>query len=161
MAVKLRRPLVVAGLTAITLGIYFIYWYWRVNREMRDFGADRGDSELAGLRPWISVLAITVGGWIVIPVLISLLNTAGRVQWLELSTSGMQRTSLAPRVAAVAAVVLSLGGLAREVGAAPALVGLIAFATFAALVQVRLNATWRVSGATSERVADVIPLPLS
>lgn len=161
MTIEVRRPLRVAALSAITFGIYFIFWYWQINREMRDFGAGRGDSELAGLRPWGSVLAITVGAWVVIPKLVSLLRTLSRVQWIELSTSGEKRTGLGAVTAAVAAALLPLGAPVRGAGIAFALGGLIALAAFAGLVQARLNTARQASGATNERVADIARVSLA
>ena len=39
---KLRNPLAVIGLTLITLGIYSIFWYYKVNKELADIGEARG-----------------------------------------------------------------------------------------------------------------------
>ena len=39
---KLRNPLAVIGLTIITLGIYGIVWYYKVNKELADIGEARG-----------------------------------------------------------------------------------------------------------------------
>ena len=52
---KLRNPLGVVGLSIITIGIYYIFWWYFINREMRDFGRAR-DTDL-GQNPSNSVLA--------------------------------------------------------------------------------------------------------
>ena len=39
---KIRNPLGVIGLTLITLGIYFFFWWYFINREMKDLGQARG-----------------------------------------------------------------------------------------------------------------------
>jgi len=39
---KLRNPLGVVGLSLITLGIYYFFWWYFINREMRDLGRARG-----------------------------------------------------------------------------------------------------------------------
>ena len=43
---KTRDPLGVALLSLVTLGIYAIFWYYFVNREMADLGRARGTDEL-------------------------------------------------------------------------------------------------------------------
>jgi hypothetical protein len=53
--VKLGRPSAVATLSVITLGIYALFWYYKVNREMRDFGSTHGDHGLAASKPWRSI----------------------------------------------------------------------------------------------------------
>ncbi len=77
---KARNPLGVVGLSLITLGIYQIYWYYQINREMADFGRARGTDEL-GDSPGKSLLAVLFG-WILlfIPTLISGYNTCKRVE---------------------------------------------------------------------------------
>jgi Domain of unknown function (DUF4234) len=35
---KVRDPWMVVGLSVVTLGIYTIYWWYEINRELRDFG---------------------------------------------------------------------------------------------------------------------------
>lgn len=76
---KLRNPLGVIGLTLITFGIYAIFWYYYINREMADFGRARGTDEL-GDSPGTSVLAITLGAMVIVPALMSLYNTCKRVE---------------------------------------------------------------------------------
>ena len=39
---KIRNPLGVVALTFVTLGIYFWFWYYYVNRELKDFGEAHG-----------------------------------------------------------------------------------------------------------------------
>ncbi|MBA3331661.1 MAG: DUF4234 domain-containing protein [Actinobacteria bacterium] len=70
---------VVAILTVVTFGIYGIFWWYFVNREMADLGRSRGTDEL-GDSPGKSVLAITLGALIVVPAILSLVNGFKRVQ---------------------------------------------------------------------------------
>jgi hypothetical protein len=35
-----RNPLGVLGLSVITLGIYFFYWFWKINDELRLYKRD-------------------------------------------------------------------------------------------------------------------------
>ena len=37
---KIRHPVAVPVLSFITLGIYYIYWWYQVNREVVDLGRD-------------------------------------------------------------------------------------------------------------------------
>ena len=76
---KIRNPLGVIGLALITFGIYGIFWYYFINREMADFGKARGTAEL-GDSPGKSVLAVTIGALVIVPALISLYNTCKRVE---------------------------------------------------------------------------------
>ena len=77
--VKLRQPLGVLGLGIITLGIYNWFWWYYINREMADLGKSRGKTEL-GESPATSVLAITVGGLVLVPAIVSFVRTARRAQ---------------------------------------------------------------------------------
>jgi hypothetical protein len=82
-AVKVRRPAGVFFLSLITLGVYFAVWYYRTNRELRDFGAAYGDRELAESKPVVSLVAMTVGLIVLIPAIASLWNFVGRVRRAE------------------------------------------------------------------------------
>ena len=46
--------------TILTLGIYTMVWYYRINREVRDFGRAHGDEKLANSNPVLSILAVTI-----------------------------------------------------------------------------------------------------
>ena len=50
---KIRNPLAVLGLGLITLGIYHIFWWYFINREMADYGRANGVD--LGDNPVISV----------------------------------------------------------------------------------------------------------
>jgi Domain of unknown function (DUF4234) len=69
-----RNPLGVLGLSFVTLGIYFFYWYWKVNDELSTFEHD--DS----ISPTRSLVAITLGWVIFVPPFIAIYNTAKHVQ---------------------------------------------------------------------------------
>jgi hypothetical protein len=73
--VKGRNPFAVLGLSIITLGIYLIVWWYKINREMRDASARRIEVD-----PIMSVLAITLGGLVIVPALVSFHKTARRAQ---------------------------------------------------------------------------------
>ena len=70
------------GLTLITLGIYSIFWYYRVNKEMKEVGGAMGDAELGASSPGMSVFAL----FIPIANLISIWNTGRRIQKLQVAS---------------------------------------------------------------------------
>jgi Domain of unknown function (DUF4234) len=76
---KIRSPIVVFILILVTLGIYGIFWWYFINREMSDYGRARGTDEL-GTSPGKSVLAITLGALIIVPAILSYINTFKRAQ---------------------------------------------------------------------------------
>jgi hypothetical protein len=76
---KIRSPWAPALLPIITLAIYLFCWWYFINRELKDFGKAKGSSEL-GDSPGKSVLAITLGALIIVPAIISTINTFKRVQ---------------------------------------------------------------------------------
>jgi hypothetical protein len=152
--VKLRRPSAVAALSVVTLGIYPIVWYYKVNREMRDFGAGRGDSRLAASRPWSSVVAMTVGGLIVIPRIVTFVRTVGRMQAVERIATGASRPASGLTVALVGAVILPLGVQVHRIGVYLALAGVVAFVAAISLIQARLNAAWRATDGADHAPVD-------
>jgi Domain of unknown function (DUF4234) len=76
--VKIRSPWAVALLSIITLGIYHLVWWYRINRELRDYGRVKGYD--LGQSPMASLLALFPGGIIIIPALISYWRGTKRVQ---------------------------------------------------------------------------------
>ena len=60
---KLRHPWAVFLLVLVTLGIYYLVWYYKTNRELAEYGV--GDS------PGLSLLAVTLGGLLVVPPFVS------------------------------------------------------------------------------------------
>ncbi len=76
--VKLRSPWAAALLPIVTLGIYHLVWWYRVNRELRDFGRARGYD--LGQNPVNSLLAVFPGGLIIVPALVSYWRGTRRMQ---------------------------------------------------------------------------------
>jgi hypothetical protein len=120
---KIRSPLGVAILSIVTLGIYIPFWWYFVNREMRDYGRTKGTEEL-GTSPGKSVLAITLGALIIVPAILTIVNTFKRVQ-------------TAQRLAAAEGVINGWIGLILLVVITPA---------FYAYMQSGLNSVWRAQG---------------
>jgi hypothetical protein len=76
---KIRSPLAVAIFSVITLGIYVVFWWYFINRELADYGRARNTNEL-GDNPAMSTLALFPGALIVIPALWTTVTTFQRVQ---------------------------------------------------------------------------------
>ena len=73
--VKTRSPWGVFFLSLVTLGIYYLVWYFKINRELRDVGI--------GTSPLTSLLAISIGWIIIVPPFVSTWNTLGRIKEAE------------------------------------------------------------------------------
>jgi Domain of unknown function (DUF4234) len=76
---KIRGPIAVAILSVITLGIYIVYWWYSVNRELADYGRARNTKEL-GDNPMKSTLAVFPGVLLLIPALWTGVTTIQRIQ---------------------------------------------------------------------------------
>jgi Domain of unknown function (DUF4234) len=76
--VKVRSPWAVALLPIITLGIYHLVWWYKINKELKEYGEAKGYD--LGQSPTNSVLALFPGGLIIIPALITYWNGTKRVQ---------------------------------------------------------------------------------
>ena len=76
---KIRSPWAAALLPIVTFSIYYFVWYYKINREMADLGRARGSDEL-GDSPGTSLLAVTLGALVIVPALVSVYNTAKRLQ---------------------------------------------------------------------------------
>ncbi len=75
---KIRNPSGVLGLALITLGIYYVFWWYFINREMADLGRARGVD--LGQSPFTSVLAVTIGAFIIVPPFVSVWRTGRRME---------------------------------------------------------------------------------
>ena len=62
-SVKIRNPFLVFVWSIVTFGIYYLVWYYKTNRELAEYGV--GDS------PGLSLLAVTLGGLLVVPPFVS------------------------------------------------------------------------------------------
>ena len=69
----------------LTLGIYHLVWWYKINREARDF------DENITVEPLISLLAITVGWIIIIPPYVSIYRTGDRIAQMQ-EDAGMERS---------------------------------------------------------------------
>ena len=83
---KRRSPLGVwLGLPLITLGIYYFVWYYKINNEARRYLNDES------IRPGISLLAITLGGFLILPPFFSYYNTGKRIRRMQEQAGIAQR----------------------------------------------------------------------
>jgi hypothetical protein len=85
--VKERSPWGVFLIAIVTLGIYYLVWYYKVNREVRDFGQaltrrrmDPAWAERTNVSPGGAVVAITLGGLLIIPPFVSTWRTGNRIK---------------------------------------------------------------------------------
>jgi hypothetical protein len=69
----------------ITLGVYHVVWWYKVNREARDLSSE------IEVEPWLSVLAITLGALIIVPPFVSIYNTGERIGRMQ-TIAGLPRT---------------------------------------------------------------------
>ena len=77
--VKIRSPWAAALLPIITLGIYHLVWWYRINREMSDYGKAKGFD--LGQNPTNSVLALFPGVLLIgIPPLVTYWRGTKRAQ---------------------------------------------------------------------------------
>jgi hypothetical protein len=76
---KIRNEWGVAGLTIITLGIYGLVWWYKINREMADLGKKNGRTDL-GTNPIWSLLALFPGAILIVPVFWTIITTYGRAK---------------------------------------------------------------------------------
>ena len=84
---KVRNPLAVVVLAFLTLGIYFLFWYFFVNRELKDVGQAAGTDE-CGTSPVTSLVAVTLGALIIIPPFFSIYNSFKRLNAAHRLTVG-------------------------------------------------------------------------
>jgi len=75
--VKVRNPWAVALLPIVTLGIYHLVWWYKINKELKAYGEAKGYD--LGQNPTNSVLALFPGGIIVIPALVTYWRGTKRV----------------------------------------------------------------------------------
>jgi hypothetical protein len=75
--VKIRSPWAAALLPFITFGIYHLVWWYKINRELRDYGKAKGYD--LGQNPTNSALALFPGGIIIVPALITYWRGTKRV----------------------------------------------------------------------------------
>ena len=77
---KIRSPIAAFLLVFLTLGIYYLVWYYKINRELRDLGRAAGQEDRLGRSPFTSLMAISLGWLILVPPFVSMYRTLQRIQ---------------------------------------------------------------------------------
>jgi hypothetical protein len=113
----------------ITLGIYHLVWWYKINREARDF-----DPRIE-VSPGLSVLAILIGWIIIIPPFVSIYRTGERIAQMQ-EAAGMQR---------------SCNGV---IG----IIGVFVFGLESLYYQYELNRIWTHLGSPAEGTTVTLPL---
>jgi uncharacterized membrane protein HdeD (DUF308 family) len=112
---KKRSPLGVWGLSLITIYIYYFVWYYKINDEARRYLGDEN------IKPGLSVLAVTLGIFLIIPPFVSVYRTGERVQRMQ-----------------------EKAGVPQQVSPALALLASLVFAVHIPYIQENLNKIWRL-----------------
>jgi hypothetical protein len=107
---KRRSPTAVwIGLPLITLGIYNLAWWYKINNEARRYLGDQS------IKPGISLLAVTFGAILLVPPFLSIYRTAERVRRMQ-QRAGLPGEDLAsPWIALILAFVFGLHSLYLQV----------------------------------------------
>ena len=135
--VKRRGPLVTWLLLIVTFGIYGLFHWYYMNREVRDFSASMGMP--LDNKPGMSVLALFPGGFLVVPAIWTWVTTAQRVRAVRL---------------------MALKGAPGEVTSVPLAVLLsFLYGLNHPYLQASLNGTWDIAGATSAPMPAEVPAP--
>lgn len=79
---KVRSPWGVLGLSLVTLGFYVPFWWYFINREMRDYGRAR-QVEGLGDSPATSAIAYTLGAIVVVPAIWTFVTTCQRIRRMQ------------------------------------------------------------------------------
>jgi hypothetical protein len=116
----------------ITLGIYRIVWYYKINREARDL------DERIIVSPGLAVLAVTLGAFIIVPPFVSIYKTGERIGQMQ-----------------------AAAGLSSSCNGVLGLIGSFVFALDALYYQSELNKIWAHLGGAPEGTAVTLPGPLS
>jgi hypothetical protein len=95
-----RDPLGVLGLSFITIGIYWFYWYYTINDEIRRYEKDES------VRPGIALLAVTLGWIVIAPPFISVYNTSKHIVRMQ-ERAGITQT-LSPALNTILLLVIAI-----------------------------------------------------
>lgn len=121
--VKIRHPWGAWALSLITVGIYGLVWWFKINRELRDYSAAKGQA--FGNDPTLSLLALFPGGVIIVPAIWTYWTTTGRVA----DAQGLSGTRGE-----------------RANGWLTLLLAIFVFSTHIVYLQYALNSAWRAEG---------------
>jgi Domain of unknown function (DUF4234) len=137
-----QRPWVTFLVSLLTFGLYQVYWHYAVNRDLDDYGRRLGASSGLRVRPWLSVLAFTLGALLIVPLLVTIWRTFRRIQRAGV-LAGVERP-LEPWL-----------GLVLLLGAIVWIVPIVVL-----YEQSHVNDVWKHAGAEKEATAAPAPAPL-
>lgn len=137
-----HRPWVTFLISVLTLGLYQVYWHYAVNRDLNDYGRRLGGSSGLRVRPWLSVLALTLGALVLVPAFVTIWRTFRRIQRAGV-LAGVERP-LDPWL-----------GLMLLLGAIIWIVPIVAL-----YEQSHVNDVWKLSGGAEESSDAPAPVPL-
>ena len=84
--VKIRSPFLVFVWSLVTLGIYYVVWYYKINKELRDAsGVD--------VSPIVAIVAITIGWIVIVPPFFSWYRTFERIAQAQRSAGATSEAS--------------------------------------------------------------------
>jgi hypothetical protein len=92
------------------------------------------------------VLAVTIGGLIVVPELVSFVRVVGRLRAVERIVTGMARSGSGLTALLIGSVLVSLARFVQGTPTALIFLGGAGIAVAFALIQARLNAVWQETG---------------
>jgi hypothetical protein len=101
----------------ITLGIYHLYWWYKINDEAR-----RLDPSIE-VSPVLSLLALFPGALVIVPPFVTVYRTGGRIRSMQ------QAAGMAPSVLPIIGVLL-----------------MFVFSTYSLYYQISLNGIWSLYG---------------
>jgi hypothetical protein len=97
---KKRSPLASWGLVFLTLGVYYLVWYFKINKEARNYLGDES------IRPGIALLAVSLGSLLIIPHYVSLYRTGQRIERMQQKAAA--QPPISPALGVLASIVLAL-----------------------------------------------------
>jgi drug/metabolite transporter (DMT)-like permease len=83
---KTRNPWGVWLIGLVTLGVYFFVWYYKINREQRDYDPD------INVDPTLALLAVLLGGFLFFPIAwVSIVRAGNRIQQAQNTAGANER----------------------------------------------------------------------
>jgi len=82
----MRNPWGVWLIGLVTLGVYFFVWYYKINREQRDYDPD------INVDPTLALLAVLLGGLFFFPIAwVSIVRAGNRIQQAQNTAGANER----------------------------------------------------------------------
>lgn len=121
---KIRNLWVVLALLVVTVTLYYFYWYYAINRELSEYGRSR--TRVLEISPGLALLAMTIGGFLILPPFVSAFRTVKRVRRAE-----------------VLGEIQEQHRISHALGFTLFVLGFIAFPVEVFYLQAHLNRLWR------------------